>query len=125
MKTCDLCEKGSKMVGNRKLLRGHYNPTNWTRKYPNLQKATTPDGKRVLACAKCIRGFGKADRLVANRANRAEAVRLRTEKAKAATEANRAKQIKANEAKKAKANKKEEKKTGEKPGKKTTKKTTK
>ena len=34
------------MAGTRKLLRGHYNPTNWTRKYPNLQKTLLPNGKR-------------------------------------------------------------------------------
>lgn len=51
------------MVGTRKLLRGHYNPTNWTRKYPNLQYAVTPGGERVLACTKCIKTFGKAARM--------------------------------------------------------------
>ena len=95
------------MVGARKLLRGHYNPVNWLRKYPNLQKAITPEGNKVTACAKCIRGFGKADRLVANRAKRAEALRLRKEKIRVSAEANRAKQIKANESKKAKAEKKD------------------
>ena len=95
------------MVGARKLLRGHYNPVNWLRKYPNLQKAKTPEGKKVVACTKCIRGFGKADRLVANRAKRAEALRLREEKIRVSAETNRAKQIKANENKKAKAEKKD------------------
>ncbi len=47
------------MAGTRILLRGHYNPTNWTRKYPNLQKARDPQGKRVLACVKCIKTFSK------------------------------------------------------------------
>ena len=59
MKTCELCGKGSKMVGHRKLLRGHYNPTNWTRKYPNLQKTTLPDGKKVLICTQCMRTLAK------------------------------------------------------------------
>ena len=48
------------MAGTRTLLRGHYNPTNWTRKYPNLQKATLPNGGRGLACTKCIRTSNRA-----------------------------------------------------------------
>ena len=55
MKRCEVCGKGSKMVGKRTLLRGHYNPTNWTRKYPNLQKTRLPDGKKVLSCTQCMR----------------------------------------------------------------------
>jgi hypothetical protein len=51
------------MAGTRILLRGHYNPTNWTRKYPNLQVTTSPKGERVLACTQCIRTFGKTARL--------------------------------------------------------------
>lgn len=47
------------MVGRRVKLRGHYNPTVKKRKYPNLQKTRTPDGKRVLACTDCIKAFGK------------------------------------------------------------------
>jgi len=54
------------MGGKRKLLRGHYNPVKWERKYPNLQWArldsvdprrTRVLGKsgRVLACASCIK----------------------------------------------------------------------
>ena len=62
MKSCEICGKGSKMVGHRIKLRGHYNPTNWTRKYPNLQKTLTPAGLRALACVQCIKGFVKADR---------------------------------------------------------------
>jgi hypothetical protein len=51
------------MVGTRVLLRGHYNPTNWTRKYPNLQKTVTPKGEKVYACTTCIRTFSKPARL--------------------------------------------------------------
>lgn len=43
------------MGGKRIKLRGNYNPTQWTRKYPNLQKTRTPDGKRVVACTDCIK----------------------------------------------------------------------
>ncbi len=44
------------MGGKRKLLRGHYNPVQWERKYPNLQWSKIP-GKtgRVLVCATCIK----------------------------------------------------------------------
>jgi hypothetical protein len=40
-------------------LRGKYNPTAKVRKYPNLQWARTPEGKRVLACTKCIKRIAK------------------------------------------------------------------
>ena len=62
MRQCAMCHKGSQMGGERKLLRGHYNPVNWTRKYPNLQYARI-DGKRVLICTKCIRTLHKAPRV--------------------------------------------------------------
>ncbi len=69
-KECAICGKGSKMFGRRKKLRGKYNPTEKIRKYPNLQKLLVPQnvwhkkfknfaGKRVLACAKCIKTLGK------------------------------------------------------------------
>jgi len=51
-------------------LRGKYNPTTKKRKYPNLQWVTVPvgttkkkykdfAGKRILACAKCIKALAK------------------------------------------------------------------
>jgi len=49
------------MQGARKLLRGHYNPVNWSRKYPNLQY-TTVEGKRMLLCTNCLRTLHKAPR---------------------------------------------------------------
>ncbi len=55
MRQCAICGKGSIMAGTRKLLRGHYNPTNWSRKYPNLQKAKLPSGKSGLVCTKCLK----------------------------------------------------------------------
>ena len=69
-KTCTICEKGSSMVWKRVKLRGKYNPTVKKRKYPNLQKVLIPAGierknfkpyagKKVLACAKCIKTIGK------------------------------------------------------------------
>jgi len=69
-KKCAICEKGSLMFGVRKKLRGKYNPTAKRRKYPNLQWLNIPKdtkhkkfkplaGKRVLACAKCIKTLDK------------------------------------------------------------------
>ncbi len=46
------------MQGARRLLRGHYNPVNWTRKYPNLQYAKV-GGIRTLICTNCIRTLAK------------------------------------------------------------------
>jgi len=61
MRQCEICKKGSRMGGARKLLRGHYNPVNWSRKYPNLQW-TEVRGKRTLACTNCIRTATKPAR---------------------------------------------------------------
>ena len=47
------------MAGTRVLLRGHYNPTNWTRKYPNLQKTRLASGVRALVCTQCLRSQNK------------------------------------------------------------------
>ena len=62
MRSCDKCGKGPKMGGTRILLRGHYNPTNWLQKKPNLQKSRLPDGKRALLCTNCIRTLAKKAR---------------------------------------------------------------
>jgi ribosomal protein L28 len=59
MKQCEVCGKRSRMVGRRVKLRGKYNPTGKKRKYPNLQKTVTPAGKKIVACAKCIKSFSK------------------------------------------------------------------
>ena len=60
MKQCAFCGKGLFMSGTRKLLRGHYNPTNWTRKQANLQWYTPLDKPgRVKACVKCIKQMNK------------------------------------------------------------------
>lgn len=61
------------MGGTRLLLRGHYNPTNWSRKYPNLQKTRNAEGKRVLACTNCMRTMSKSSR-IAERRSKASAV---------------------------------------------------
>jgi len=59
-KVCTICGKGSQMSWRLKKLRGKYNPTVKKRKYPNLQWTKLPTGKRVLACAKCIKAQGKS-----------------------------------------------------------------
>jgi len=40
-------------------LRGKYNPTQKVRRYPNLQWTREASGRRVLACAKCIKAMAK------------------------------------------------------------------
>jgi len=59
-KICTVCGKHSAMSVTLVKLRGKYNPTTKKRKYPNLQWLRLPSkggqpGKRVLACAKCIK----------------------------------------------------------------------
>ena len=67
MRHCIRCEKSSKMVGHRIKLRGKYNPTNWTRKYPNLQWAKI-DGKRARICVQCLKTLHKAPHKVVKKA---------------------------------------------------------
>ena len=64
-KNCSICGKGSILITPRNKLRGKYNPTDKKRKYPNLQWVTSNmnvpafakamAGKRVKACAKCVK----------------------------------------------------------------------
>lgn len=58
-KVCSICQKKSSMGVTLVKLRGKYNPTAKVRKYPNLQWTRLPNGKRVLACAKCIKRLSK------------------------------------------------------------------
>ena len=65
-KICTICGKKSAMGVTLVKLRGKYNPTSKVRKYPNLQwlrlpasRQGGPSGKRVLACAKCIKRTSK------------------------------------------------------------------
>ncbi|MDO8436182.1 MAG: L28 family ribosomal protein [bacterium] len=65
-KQCAICGKTSMMVWKLKKLRGKYNPTVKTRKYPNLQwvrlTSNLPAGKagqRIKACTKCIKAMAK------------------------------------------------------------------
>jgi len=56
---CAICGKKSMVAVTRKKLRGNYNPTSKKRKYPNLQWVRIANGKRVKACAKCIKTMSK------------------------------------------------------------------
>ena len=49
------------MANKRKLLRGHYNPVNRYRKYPNLQWAKMPEGGRLMICTDCIKTLNKVN----------------------------------------------------------------
>jgi ribosomal protein L28 len=70
MRQCAVCNKGSRMGGARRLLRAHYNPVNWTRKYPNLQWGKI-DGKRVKMCTTCIKSQHKTPRAKVARTTKA------------------------------------------------------
>ncbi len=59
MYSCAKCGKGSVIRGKRVLLRGHYNPVEKSRKYPNLQSAMF-EGKKAKICTRCIRTLAKA-----------------------------------------------------------------
>lgn len=54
-KICTICGKKSSMGRVLVKLRGKYNPTQKVRRYPNLQWTRLLNGKRVLACTKCIK----------------------------------------------------------------------
>jgi ribosomal protein L28 len=58
-KICSLCGKTSMLAWRHKKLRGKYNPTIKVRKYPNLQWTKLASGKRILACAKCLKAMAK------------------------------------------------------------------
>lgn len=59
-RTCAICGKGYITTIKRKKLRSKYNPTAKKRKYPNLQWVILDNGRRVKACAKCIKKLSKA-----------------------------------------------------------------
>jgi ribosomal protein L28 len=52
---CAICGKTGMMVNNRVKLRGKFNPTIKRKQQPNLQWVKLDSGKRVKACAKCIK----------------------------------------------------------------------
>ena len=55
---CPQCGKKPIMATRRVLLRGHYNPTLKSRRYPNLQWAKIK-GKRVKICTDCKKTLNK------------------------------------------------------------------
>lgn len=59
MKRCGICEKQYNTVRRLVKLRGKFNPTSRRKQYPNLQWAKLASGKRVKACAKCIKALAK------------------------------------------------------------------
>lgn len=60
MRACERCKKSSQGGGTRKLLRGHYNPTNYGKKKANLQwTSLLVPGKRSLVCTRCLRTLSK------------------------------------------------------------------
>ena len=58
MRHCEICNKGSVIRGKRRLLRGHYNPVNYERKYPNLQWGKV-NGVRKLMCVQCMKTLNR------------------------------------------------------------------
>ena len=54
---CPKCLKGSLMVGrySNAVRATKFNPCGKKRKYPNLQWAHLPDGKRIKMCTSCIK----------------------------------------------------------------------
>lgn len=57
MKICPICKKGSQMSGkfSNRVRATKYNPTGKKRKYPNLQWAKLPNGKRIKICTVCLK----------------------------------------------------------------------
>lgn len=60
---CAICKKKSIKVWRRVRLRAEkFNPTIKRKQSPNLQWTKLPNGKRVLACAKCIKTLSKKNK---------------------------------------------------------------
>jgi dsRNA-specific ribonuclease len=59
MRKCVICEKTSHMERKRNLLRGHYNPSEKFRKFPNLQPVSIKGHKSVLVCTDCKKGIAQ------------------------------------------------------------------
>jgi len=59
MRQCKICGKKSGWARKYKKTMSKYNPTPKKKQYPNLQKVRLPDGKRVLACTRCIKTLTK------------------------------------------------------------------
>lgn len=70
MAKCQICGKKSKTAGHFIKTRGQYNPTGKQRRKANIQTIYVPKGitkepykkfagKKITACAKCIKGIAK------------------------------------------------------------------
>lgn len=68
MRACKRCQKSSIGGGTRKLLRGHYNQTNYSKKRANLQwtrlyMVGKPEGQKVtqrsMVCTTCLRRLSR------------------------------------------------------------------
>ena len=58
-KRCSVCGKKYSVRVKWKKIKSKYDPVSKKRKYPNLQWATLDNGKRIKACAKCIKTMNK------------------------------------------------------------------
>ncbi|NOY35571.1 MAG: 50S ribosomal protein L28 [bacterium] len=56
-KSCPTCGKKSILGGrySNRVRAEQYNPTGKKRRYPNLQWAALPDGKRIKICTCCLK----------------------------------------------------------------------
>jgi len=63
MRACSICEKSYKYSITRKKVRSKYNPVGRKKTLANLQWVKLPDGKRVKACANCMRTLAKPKRI--------------------------------------------------------------
>jgi ribosomal protein L28 len=58
---CEICGKGKNIAWRLVKLRGKYNPTTKYAQKPNLQWFRLSNGKRILACTKCIKAKTKKE----------------------------------------------------------------
>lgn len=56
-KVCPVCDKGTMVAGkySNRVRATKFNPTGKSRKYPNLQWAALPSGKRMKICTRCMK----------------------------------------------------------------------
>ncbi len=72
---CQICGKNKNVAVKRVKLRGKYNPTQKKVQLPNLQKTTLPDGRKVLACTKCIKIITRFGKIPPQKGGLAERIR--------------------------------------------------
>ena len=63
MRACSICEKSYKYSITRKKVRSKYNPVGRKKTLANLQWVKLSNGKRVKACANCMRTLAKPKRI--------------------------------------------------------------